>query len=705
MLRRLLSRKIGQRGLLQLACALGFILFQYHFFYRYDSSVSYSAEVFIEDTHDGMTRPYQRLAHAHPDGFSSTSFSDRCASYFDLLYNDDAMWRTSDFKELPYTRYIFETESKYINDRINEWKKENTAVNTDERAKQLQLHDLYRVEYEKKALETRATESKLVESATHLRVYGACYLDQFGHHNTELMDERDDKCHDIENRLFQWISRRMPTYTRWDGQHMTTMPIMSNYVDGQISKPEDIHTKPKLSACYMKTFRDSLNGRGIAISVADKYVDQVVSLFAVLRASNNTLPIQIVHSGDLSMDSQKLLIKVARTLDLDFKYADELENMLKARGFSIPHDGYVEPSEIEKFFPPLELWFVDVSDAVSPNYRSKFHSYANKLLAYVFSSFQHTVLIDTDTVPTADIDQHILQSPFYETHGAYFFKDRELYFQNKPSDVRFFNKLMPSKIDYAMFNIPPVSEHTLGNRFFKYKFMHFMESGLVAIDKRRHFTGVLASLQLQIWSPAAAIVWGDKELFWLGMSMAGDEDYYMNHWAAGSIGFVTAPENRLPGDADDSRRKKLISKEVCSTHPAHVSPVDNSTLLWYNGGYSFCKMPGEYNHDIKKNMMKHFQTADKLKKLYEGYHHMEAVIVPKHGEFYRKNDKGENERGWLKMSECKHFMYCAYDKVGGVDDPVSNGLLVEFDELTKTTYRFYGSLAEFAPEVFKVASA
>ena len=42
---------------------------------------------------------------------------------------------------------------------------------------------------------------------------------------------------------------------------------------------------------------------------------------------------------------------------------------------------------------------------------------------------------------------------------------------------------------------------------------------------------------LALWSePVQSSIWGDKEMYWLGLSMAGDENYEFNKYAAASVG-------------------------------------------------------------------------------------------------------------------------------------------------------------------------
>jgi hypothetical protein len=669
-----------------------FLCFQVFFFTR---RPGHSAVVVASDR---VGNTYARLIEAAGDGLEALSYSDRCELFFKSLYSENEDWRTFDFSGLPYHHQIFEKKDGYINDRIKNYKNDLKDIPDNQKDKIVEergMRKVFELEYEKAVKDTKTTEKHITDAAIALRVYGACYLDQYGKHNTQK--SMTVHCSEIENRMFQWASRVLPKYTRWDGKTMNQIPIISEYVDQGIP-----HVRKQPTGCFFKDFRESLNGKGFIISAKDAHLKQLISLIALLRATGNNLPVQISHFGDLSHNAQKVLIHAARTLELDLAVIDNLSTALESKNISKDVESLTE-KELSELYPPLELWFIDISDAVSKKHRGRFGGFGNKLLAYFFCSFKQTILLDTDTAPMTDFDQSILQSSEFKELGAFFFKDRELTVQKAVSDVTFFKNLMPSSMDEILFNIPRATEKTLNNRYIGYRFYHFMESGVVAIDKHRHFTGVLATLLLQIWSPVGAKVWGDKELFWLGMSLAGDEDYYMNHWAAGAVGQITPKERRLLEDKTDERRKKLKSNEICSTHPSHLSGADNTTLLWFNSGIQFCKNIDTFKGDFPKAVLGPFFESDEdLHKFYRSYAKVEAIIIPKGMEINLKNDDGETTEGWRKAPGCGGYMYCAYDKIGGQDDARTNGKLVEFNETQRNLYNFYGSSGAYYIQLLDV---
>jgi hypothetical protein len=668
------------------------ILFQFYFF-----TIPRNAVPRVVIAKDQVGHTYDTLVSAVGENLDMMSYTEKCNLFFSSLFTENQAWQTQDFRGLPYHQQIFERKDYFINDKLKHYRAslmDKTEEEKDKIIEEKNIRHVYEVEYDNALKETQLTEKYIIDAATTLRVYSGCYLDQFGKLNTKRSDQH---CSEIENRLFRWASRASPEFTRWDGKKMNRIPIMSDYVDQGMP-----YEKPQMSGCYMRDLRDQFNGKGFAISAADKHLDQLVSLFALLRATNNTLPIQIVHSGDLGPNARKILVHSARTLDLNVTGIDNIYDVMKTRNldFDIEH---LTAADIKILYPPLELWFVDVSGAVSKDYRGKFNGFANKLLAYFFSSFQHVLLIDTDMVPMTDLDETILQSPLFEEYGTHFFRDREILHRREKSDGTFFAKLMPSSVDELLFNIPRSTAKTLENRYIGKSYYHVMESGVVAVDKRRHFSGVLGTLQLQIWSPVLSKIHGDKELFWLGMSMMGDEGYYMNHWPAGSAGQITPREQRYPDDLSSERRNRLKGKELCSTHPSHLSPVDNTTLLWFNAGIQNCKNLHAAQGDINNGRYKYsFDNVTQLEDFYDSYQKIEAIIVPKEEEYYINNQEGENTRGWASGGACSGYLFCSFDIVGGSDDPEAQGILVEFDQTQRQIYNFYASSGRFYMDLFKL---
>lgn len=153
------------------------------------------------------------------------------------------------------------------------------------------------------------------------------------------------------------------------------------------------------------------------------------------------------------------------------------------------------------------------------------------------------------------------------------------------SDAVFFKKIGPSIIDSVMFDIPIMTKYTLDTDFFKGLF-HYQESGLVMLNRKIHFNALLMMFQLNFYEPVTKRSHGDKELFWLAMAIAGEENYVFDENYAASIGIKTPPLDRPKLDGHTPHD----SVELCSPHPGHVSSEDNA-LVWINSGFYCSKSP------------------------------------------------------------------------------------------------------------------
>ena len=85
----------------------------------------------------------------------------------------------------------------------------------------------------------------------------------------------------------------------------------------------------------------------------------------------------------------------------------------------------------------------------------------------------------------------------------------------------------PSTVDQMMFDIPIMTNYTTTRELFR-GLQHYMESGLVMINKDKHLNSILMITQINLIGPITGKVWGDKELFWLGFAINGDEEYYFD---------------------------------------------------------------------------------------------------------------------------------------------------------------------------------
>ena len=626
------------------------------------------------------------LTKYEPKTFNNFPFEKKCNLYFDHLHKSNHDWILNNFDTKGY-------DDNYITFQdFLEFKKTAEKNMVFDEAKILELEK----EFNERSFDSIKVDQRIIDAVTTLRIFGKCFIEVddskkpgfissiFEDNKKQGEDEKEvekqnkvqqDLCHDTEARIFPWLSNILPTYTRWNGEVSQGLPDLSktqsNYDDN-----EEFHSHGKANEkrenvrtnCFLKSFKNAMNGKGIVISASDGQKDELMRLALILRATDNKLPIQVMHKGDLSEKNQKELIH-------QFRRPIKLENL---------------PLSFERLalhqapkFPPQDLWFVNVENSINKDYKQYFKKYANKLLAYLFNSFEDMILIDTDTVPFVELES-ILKFPGFVEKGAFFFKDRELRGSNTQNQVNYFNRLFPSKLDNFFFQIPLVTDFTLKNRFIGDLRNHYMESGVVAIKRTTHFTGMLSAVQLNFWSITARKIHGDKELFWLGQSIAGNENYEFNRLGAASVGELTPRENKLFPDSP--------ANELCGNHPGHVNGYDNQTLLWINSGFTFCKNTDAAGFDAGKPLFKQYD-GDSLREHYKAVTKIRSAIIPPPQEIEGKNDKGNPTLSWSDAHKyCFSYTWCAYDGVGEMSNDIERGFLVNFDDQQVKTFDFFGDL-------------
>lgn len=190
-------------------------------------------------------------------------------------------------------------------------------------------------------------------------------------------------------------------------------------------------------------------------------------------------------------------------------------------------------------------------------------------MAMLLSSFREVVLLDADVLFLVD-PATLLSDPDYVRFGALFFRDRLF----APADrADFITKSLPS----------PLSENILKtNRWWLGTSQHMQESGVVIVDKWRHYVALLLTTRLN--GPERdgdellhrkgvyQMMHGDKETFWLGWEMAGDSDYAFYDGRAGQIGVVAS------SDTENSDENET---GMCGIQLLHTSREGRP--LWFNG--------------------------------------------------------------------------------------------------------------------------
>ena len=500
----------------------------------------------------------------------------------------------------------------------------------------------------------RKEEQTLHDYLTHLKIYNKCYIDapedaKFIKEQRKLMSRKSPidfgmsdmlqyTCGEVEARLYPWLSFEMPVYMKWDGT-TTRFPKKQNKLMDRFTRP-----------CFLSNFKDNLKGRGIVLTIADSHLELTIRLVQLLRALENTLPIEIIYYKNLSEDSRNKLIEACRR---EYK----LKNSL---------------------LPPQDISFIDVSTAVKPKCIEKFGNFGNKILATLFNSFEEMILLDADTV-VLEKPEFFFGLRKYQKAGTMFYKDRLAVEYRPKSDVMFFKKMMPSLMDSLFFNIPQTTGYTLDRKFFQ-GLNHYMESGLVVINRKRHFSQALIMSQLIFHLPIQARVYGDKELFWLAFVVSGNENYAFNDHFLAAIGYVTPNIERLPS--------KYGAMEVCSNHPGHINDEDNHSLLWFNSGFRHCgqnnKIDFQKEFEIGKRYT-HLKTVLEFEAFFKNRLVLRDAVIPPHVVLEADNLEGEPSRSWISLSAyCAGYTWCGYSKIGGLYDRdnkkynIQDGILIHF---------------------------
>lgn len=652
---------------------------------------------------------YNQLFTDHSiESVLSLSFNQRCELLVRNVISQKVSWAFDpletfeiNYESKDYIQFIQEEGLKLTEEF--ERTKNNLKYKTS-------LNNFLKDEY--KTIRSKQYEQKIIDQLTIVRIFNKCFIhnDQRDRNNllerliqeqqkqvanansanvqSELKLTENEKMVEalaedyttLGKRVYPWISQQFPLYERWNGDSYYHPPNYEEILKDETHKGETPTTRYLTSQIFLNQFKDTSNGKGIVLSITEKHIDDTVNLIRLLRALNNKLPIQIIYFDDLSQSSKTKLLRAARG-EIN-KFPKSYEKVYNGK----------QPS-----FPPQEVWFVNIYESVNPRYRNLFKKFDFKLLASLFNSFDEFMLIDADTI-LVKRPEFFFKQQAYQQAGAFFFKDRTPLLKRPITDGQFLDKMGPSAIDSMMFDIPMMSQYTTHRELFK-GLRLYMESGLVMIDKRRHFSSILMMIQLKFIHPISGSMWGDKELFWLGFAINGDENYKFNNRFAAAIGQLTSSQYRKGKDG-----KTLNAKEICSSHPGHISDDDDRSLLWFNSGFRFCHEANNLNYEKEsKNseILKSLNGPLEFEKYYSDPLRITHAIVPPLNKNLQKmyNYDEEPADGWTSEPNCNKYMWCAYSSIGGRTSPEENshketldGLLIDYTPEEIAYFNYLGDV-------------
>ncbi|OJJ31448.1 hypothetical protein ASPWEDRAFT_54598 [Aspergillus wentii DTO 134E9] len=290
--------------------------------------------------------------------------------------------------------------------------------------------------------------------------------------------------------------------------------------------------------------------RGLVFSAGNRQAPYLLTSIQSLRRIGCTLPIEVMYLGDS---------------DLSEDFREELE---------------VLPDVVTR----------DLSRMVNDDGWT-LAGWAGKPFSILYSSFREVIFIDADSLFFRNPEE-LFEYPSYQKTGALFFKDRLM--------------LPQSKKDWLQQILPkPISQKVRETRMWTGESAHMQESGVVVVDKWKHFVALLMVARMngpdrdgkkdQGLVGVYDMVYGDKETFWLGWELVGDLDYTFHAGDAAVMGSAQPePQTVQPATGDQGASVASTKGNVPSTSPPkppkhticapQLLHLDsNGRPLWFNG--------------------------------------------------------------------------------------------------------------------------
>ena len=301
-------------------------------------------------------------------------------------------------------------------------------------------------------------------------------------------------------------------------------------------------------------------GRGIVMTAGNDQAHYLSTTIPTFRKLGCTLPIEIMYLGDddLSVTHQDELRRIPGVVLRD------LLPMVNSKGWS-------------------------------------FTTWSAKPFAILLSSFREVLFVDADSFFFVNPESLFSDSGYIST-GALFFPDRNEFPDN--TQHSFLESVLP----------PPISEKAKESRFWTGEAQHMQESGVVIVDKWRHFVAMLLVTRMN--GPDRDtdkrtgvkgfydIFYGDKESFWLGFELAGDVQYTFHTGRCGIMGAHerhASPTGRAlqleilgynDKELDNSINPNFDGFVICSAQLVHLD--DGGRPIWFNGWISKNKYTGSH---------------------------------------------------------------------------------------------------------------
>ncbi|CAN3503897.1 hypothetical protein DICA1_F12772 [Diutina catenulata] len=472
------------------------------------------------------------------EAFASMSKADKCKTFFAGLAKENPDWKVDP------NEYV----GSYRNEIHDEWEFHHNSLLRSAIKDILYNHNIDEEDVERAekrihdALveQDRNTTRRLTDIMTVVRMYNTCYLDP-------KLDGEFDDTEEIERRVFPYLTGKEPTFQLYDGPIQTEVPVYD-----ASHQPREVKSQG-----FWNQYRSKFNGRGIVVTAYDHHDGELIAEIYNLRMLNTSLPMQVVHYNDIGPRFKEKIIRAARD---PMPLADN------------------PPPGVTPDMNPIEVWFVEVEESVDTDLRAKFHSFGNKFLAVMYNSFEEMLFLDCDLLVFKKPEVFFDMTGYKET-GALFWQDRHTSWGLNRRDPDIYTALMPPAVEEEWFGTKQATNHTLGLNFFRFGTKERQESGVLVIDRMDHLSSLFMAAEIFFFDKTKHKFHGDKECFWLGFTINGDENYAWNKNAGATIGNPTKDRGWVFKSNNERRR----SMEICSVQIAHIDS-DDGELAWINGG-------------------------------------------------------------------------------------------------------------------------
>lgn len=596
------------------------------------------------------------------------SIEANCASYFGYF---DRIGRPSLEEQAAFQHdgLLFK-KTKWLREEGKLYRKE-TRRNHQPFDKHYELKLLEKF-FEKSAAHSRLEEGFVADMA-HMRAFGKCFLEDkhYASRETRLCDQ-------VSPFLFPFLLGSLP---RIDHNGKEPHPGSANSED---------------RACFIKQLLRKGHGDGIVIPILpspsrSQQIVRAIRLIKVLRATNNTLPIEITF-----MDNKD----VRKDLKLDINLAARRADMKLPESFqqflALNNGDSLTLAE-------QNVRFVYLQRSID----SRFYKSSDPLmmsLAPLFSSFERAIVLSTQTIPLFQDLSHVLQDSDVEQFGVKFFKSRAIYEQKLtkyPPGYFETNELVNGMADVnnndtEFFGLRR-ARNVYSKRVRHESYTKLLDTSMFVIDKLKALPGLLISAALHYYPVINSkydFLAGNFEALWLGQELAGTLEYvpFNSHFAV-SPGILTPPENVEVG---------IPSKELCSSSWAQLSDKDDINLLYVTTHQIENRVLPEFDNALKRKFLIKTNPSDPTdstvddsihtNKLKKNPLRLESYLRPVAVDERQFNRDGFVELPWNRKGLFGSLddYWCAYDIVGSTELPL-RGLVIDINEDQQV---WYNSLIE-----------